>query len=104
MRHLVYHLHNARFIQAAVFLQDLLPKISDERGSDLHDLVEQEMASTTQAVEQAAERIEALLNEARQRDSGVNLEVNERYVASLTPPVAIVQVYSHHHTIVCLEF
>lgn len=41
-------------------------------------MVEQEMASTSHAIEQAAERIEALLNEARQRDSGVNLEVNER--------------------------
>ena len=52
--------------------------MSDVKGGDLHDLVEQEMATTAQAVEQAAERIEALLNEARNRDSGVNLEVNER--------------------------
>jgi len=59
-------------------LQDLLPKISDVKGGDLHDLVEQEMASTSKAIEQAAQRIEALLNEARKKDSGVNLEVNER--------------------------
>ena len=54
--------------------------MSDIKGGDLHDLVEQEMASTSQAVEQAADRIEALLNEARKRDSGVSLEVNERYL------------------------
>ncbi|CAK8691722.1 unnamed protein product [Clavelina lepadiformis] len=72
--------------------KDLLPKISDERGSDLHDLVEQEMASTTQAVEQAAERIEALLNEARQRDSGVNLEVNERILDSCTELMKCIRV------------
>jgi len=52
--------------------------MSDIKGGDLNDLVEQEMASTAKAVEQAADRIEALLNEARKRDSGVSLEVNER--------------------------
>ena len=54
--------------------------MSDIKGGDLNDLVEQEMASTAQAVEQAADRIEALLNEARKKNSGVSLEVNERYV------------------------
>lgn len=41
------------------------------------------MASTQQAVDQAAERIEALLNEARKKDSGVKLEVNERLICLL---------------------
>ncbi|XP_078482808.1 huntingtin-interacting protein 1 isoform X2 [Ciona intestinalis] len=72
--------------------KELLPKMSDVRGGDLHDLVEQEMASTTQAVEQAAERIEALLNEARQRDTGVNLEVNERILDSCTELMKFIQI------------
>nr|CAB3252943.1 huntingtin-interacting protein 1 [Phallusia mammillata] len=72
--------------------QELLPKMADVRGGDLHDMVEQEMASTSKAIEQAAQRIEALLNEARQRDSGVNLEVNERILDSCTELMEFIRV------------
>jgi len=72
--------------------QELLPRGSDVEGGDLHDVVEQEMAATTKAVEEAAERIEALLNEARERNSGVNLEVNERILDSCTDLMSHIQV------------
>ena len=52
--------------------------MSDVGKGDLSDVVDQEMSATAKAVEQASERIEALLNEARLKDSGINLEVNER--------------------------
>lgn len=52
--------------------------MTDIMGGDLQDLVEQELASTTAAIENAAARIEAMLQEAKERDTGINLEVNER--------------------------
>lgn len=64
--------------------RDLLPKMTDIMGGDLQDMVEQEMASTSAAIEDAAKRIEEMLSEARERDTGVNLEVNERILDSCT--------------------
>uniref|UniRef100_A0A8C6UA95 Huntingtin-interacting protein 1-related protein n=1 Tax=Neogobius melanostomus TaxID=47308 RepID=A0A8C6UA95_9GOBI len=51
---------------------------------ELGDLVEQEMASTSAAVESAAARIEEMLNKSRAVDTGIKMEVNERILASCT--------------------
>lgn len=64
--------------------KELLPKMTDVLGGDLQDMVEQEMSSTSHAIESAASRIEEMLREARERDTGVNLEVNERILDSCT--------------------
>jgi len=72
--------------------KDLLPSMSDVGKGDLSDVVEQEMFATTKAVEQASERIEALLNEARLKDSGINLEVNERILDSCTDLMKFIRV------------
>lgn len=66
--------------------EELLPRASDMNDDDesLKDLVECEMAATSKAVEEAAAKIEKLLNEARERDEGVHLEVNEKILDSCT--------------------
>nr|XP_039248322.1 huntingtin-interacting protein 1-like [Styela clava] len=64
--------------------KELLPKMTDIVGGDLQDMVDQEMSSTSHAIESAAARIEEMLREARERDTGVNLEVNERILDSCT--------------------
>uniref|UniRef100_A0A667Z0Y4 Huntingtin-interacting protein 1-related protein n=2 Tax=Myripristis murdjan TaxID=586833 RepID=A0A667Z0Y4_9TELE len=51
---------------------------------ELGDLVEQEMAATSAAVESAAARIEEMLNKSRAVDTGIKMEVNERILASCT--------------------
>uniref|UniRef100_A0A8C7U0T0 Huntingtin-interacting protein 1-related protein n=1 Tax=Oncorhynchus mykiss TaxID=8022 RepID=A0A8C7U0T0_ONCMY len=62
----------------------LRPRGLELQQGELGDLVEQEMAATSAAVESAAARIEDMLNKSRAVDTGVKMEVNERILASCT--------------------
>ncbi|KAJ7995198.1 hypothetical protein DPEC_G00242060 [Dallia pectoralis] len=64
--------------------EKLRPRGLELQQGELGDLVEQEMAATSAAVESAAARIEEMLNKSRAVDSGVKMEVNERILASCT--------------------
>ncbi|XP_078081205.1 huntingtin-interacting protein 1 isoform X2 [Mustelus asterias] len=64
--------------------EELRPKGRDIKQKELGDLVEQEMAATSAAVETATARIEEMLSKSRAGDTGVKLEVNERILASCT--------------------
>nr|XP_005986931.1 PREDICTED: huntingtin-interacting protein 1 [Latimeria chalumnae] len=64
--------------------EELRPKGLDIKQEELGDLVEQEMAATSAAIETAATRIEEMLSKSRAGDTGVKLEVNERILASCT--------------------
>ncbi|XP_032823370.2 huntingtin-interacting protein 1-related protein-like [Petromyzon marinus] len=72
--------------------EDLRPKGMDVRQEELGDLVEQEMASTSAAVEAAAARIEDMLNKSRAADTGIKLEVNERILASCTDLMQAIKI------------
>ncbi|CAN0337794.1 unnamed protein product [Lampetra fluviatilis] len=61
--------------------QELRPRGLDVKPGELGDLVEQEMAATAAAIEDAAARIEDMLSKARAEERGVKLEVNERFVS-----------------------
>ncbi|NXD26757.1 HIP1R protein, partial [Spelaeornis formosus] len=58
--------------------QELRPKSLDIKQEELGDMVEKEMASTSEAIEAAVRRIEEMMSQARNESSGVKLEVNER--------------------------
>ncbi|XP_024132762.1 huntingtin-interacting protein 1 isoform X1 [Oryzias melastigma] len=64
--------------------EKLRPRGLELQQGELGDLVEQEMAATSTAVESAAARIEEMLNKSRAVDTGVKMEVNERILASCT--------------------
>ncbi|XP_034024063.1 huntingtin-interacting protein 1 isoform X1 [Thalassophryne amazonica] len=64
--------------------EKLRPRGLELQQGELGDLVEQEMAATSAAVESAAARIEEMLNKSRAIDTGVKMEVNERILASCT--------------------
>eukprot|EP00064_Thunnus_orientalis_P018193 superscaffoldBa00004104_g18286 len=64
--------------------QELRPKGMDVRQDELGDLVDKEMAATSEAIEQAVRRIDEMMNQARKDTSGVKLEVNERILNSCT--------------------
>nr|XP_040045634.1 huntingtin-interacting protein 1 isoform X3 [Gasterosteus aculeatus aculeatus]XP_040045644.1 huntingtin-interacting protein 1 isoform X3 [Gasterosteus aculeatus aculeatus] len=64
--------------------EKLRPRGLELQQGELGDLVEQEMASTSAAVESAAARIEEMLNNSRAVDTGVKMEVNERILAACT--------------------
>uniref|UniRef100_A0AAQ5XQ79 Huntingtin-interacting protein 1-related protein n=1 Tax=Amphiprion ocellaris TaxID=80972 RepID=A0AAQ5XQ79_AMPOC len=65
-------------------LEKLRPRGLELQQGELGDLVEQEMAATSAAVESAAARIEEMLNKSRAVDTGIKMEVNERILASCT--------------------
>ena len=47
-------------------------------------MVDEELASTAQAIEAASQRIQEMLDKSREDDTGVKLEVNERLLDSCT--------------------
>ncbi|XP_071428355.1 huntingtin-interacting protein 1-related protein isoform X2 [Pithys albifrons albifrons] len=74
-----------RALQGVLHLaQELRPKSLDIRQEELGDMVEKEMASTSEAIEAAVRRIEEMMSQARNESSGVKLEVNERILNSCT--------------------
>ncbi|KAI5611133.1 huntingtin-interacting protein 1, partial [Silurus asotus] len=72
--------------------QKLRPRGLELQQGELGDLVEQEMASTSAAVESAVCRIEEMLNKSREVDSGIKMEVNERILASCTDLMQAIKV------------
>uniref|UniRef100_A0A673ZWP8 Huntingtin-interacting protein 1-related protein n=1 Tax=Salmo trutta TaxID=8032 RepID=A0A673ZWP8_SALTR len=72
--------------------QKLRPQGLELQQGELGDLVEQEMAATSAAVESAAARIEDMLNKSRAVDTGVKMEVNERILASCTDLMQAIKV------------
>ncbi|XP_029964703.1 huntingtin-interacting protein 1 isoform X1 [Salarias fasciatus] len=64
--------------------EKLRPRGLELQQGELGDLVEQEMAATSAAVESAAARIEEMLNKSRAVDTGIKMEVNERILGSCT--------------------
>ncbi|XP_053502392.1 huntingtin-interacting protein 1 isoform X2 [Ictalurus furcatus] len=72
--------------------QKLRPRGLELQQGELGDLVEQEMAATSAAVESAVSRIEEMLNKSRAVDSGVKMEVNERILASCTELMQAIKV------------
>nr|XP_015223174.1 PREDICTED: huntingtin-interacting protein 1 isoform X1 [Lepisosteus oculatus] len=72
--------------------ESLRPRGLELQQGELGDLVEQEMAATSIAVETAAARIEEMLNKSRAADSGVKMEVNERILASCTELMQAIKV------------
>uniref|UniRef100_A0A8B9HKJ7 Huntingtin interacting protein 1 n=1 Tax=Astyanax mexicanus TaxID=7994 RepID=A0A8B9HKJ7_ASTMX len=71
---------------------ELRPRGLELQQGELGDLVEQEMAATSAAVESAAARIEEMLNKSRAVDTGIKMEVNERILASCTELMQAIKV------------
>lgn len=72
--------------------EKLRPRGLELKQGELGDLVEQEMAATSAAVESAAARIEEMLNKSRAVDTGIKMEVNERILASCTDLMEAIKV------------
>uniref|UniRef100_A0AAY4AXX1 Huntingtin-interacting protein 1-related protein n=1 Tax=Denticeps clupeoides TaxID=299321 RepID=A0AAY4AXX1_9TELE len=71
---------------------ELRPRGLELQQGELGDLVEQEMAAASAAVESAAVRIEEMLNTSRTVDTGIKMEVNERILASCTELMEAIKV------------
>ncbi|XP_033111530.1 huntingtin-interacting protein 1-like isoform X2 [Anneissia japonica] len=82
---------NERLQAIILAAQELLPKEADIKA-ELGDIVDQEMQNTTEAIDKAASRIEEMLNNSRQADTGVKLEVNSRILDSCTDLMKSIKV------------
>uniref|UniRef100_A0A673KIE6 Huntingtin-interacting protein 1-related protein n=1 Tax=Sinocyclocheilus rhinocerous TaxID=307959 RepID=A0A673KIE6_9TELE len=79
-------------LDTVMALGELRPRGLELQQGELGDLVEQEMAATSAAVESAAARIEEMLNKSRAVDTGIKMEVNERILASCTDLMQAIKV------------
>ncbi|XP_076453265.1 huntingtin-interacting protein 1-like isoform X2 [Babylonia areolata] len=70
----------------------LVPKSNDVKAEEIGDMVENEMQSTTSAIEAAAEKIQQMLQKTREDSTGANLEVNERILDSCTELMKAIKV------------
>jgi hypothetical protein len=59
-------------------LKTLLPKSNDISKEELGDMIEQEMHNTSEAIEAAVSKLQALLSTSRSKDTGLKLEVNDK--------------------------
>ena len=67
-------------------------RADEESPVTLGNLVDEEMAATSQAIEAAAQRIQEMLQKSREDDTGVKLEVNERILDSCTDLMKAIRV------------
>ena len=65
--------------------------VEEEPEEALGDMVEEELAATSHAVEAAAQRIQEMLKRSREDDSGVTLEVNEAILDSCTGLMKVIK-------------
>ncbi|RUS80835.1 hypothetical protein EGW08_011416, partial [Elysia chlorotica] len=70
----------------------LLPKMEDVKAEEIGDLLENEMAGMTQAIEAAAAKIQDMLHKTREDNSGANLQVNENILGSCTELMKAIKV------------
>ncbi|XP_067114318.1 huntingtin-interacting protein 1-related protein-like isoform X2 [Osmerus mordax] len=62
--------------------QELRPTGQDVLQAELGDMVDQEMAATSTAIEEAVLRMEEIMSQARRDTSGIKLEVNQSILGS----------------------
>ncbi|XP_013381294.1 huntingtin-interacting protein 1 isoform X1 [Lingula anatina] len=72
--------------------ETLLPKVEDVKTEDIGDLVDQEMQSTADAIEQATKKFQEILEQSRKTHSGIQLEVNEKMLDSCTSLIMAIKI------------
>ena len=73
-------------------LNELLPKALSINKDEIGDLIDQEMHKTTEAIEQAVSKLEALINKSREKDTGAKLEVNDKILDSCTELMKTIKI------------
>ncbi|XP_060569865.1 huntingtin-interacting protein 1-like isoform X2 [Ruditapes philippinarum] len=72
--------------------EELVPKSDDVKTEEIGDMVDSEMQLTSKAIEQAAAKIQEMLQKTREGDSGVQLEVNERILDACTDLMKCIKI------------
>ncbi|XP_067010685.2 huntingtin-interacting protein 1 isoform X4 [Anabrus simplex] len=73
-----------RVVEVADMVAKLSGAIKGDSVERIEEMLEDELSAMDKAIEEAAKRIEDMLNKSRQADSGIKLEVNEKILDSCT--------------------
>lgn len=82
----------AKISEVAGLIEKLTDALKGDSTEMIGDLVESELAGMDKAIEEAAKRIEEMLNKSRAADSGLKLEVNEKILDSCTNLMQAIRV------------
>ncbi|XP_052799561.1 huntingtin-interacting protein 1-like isoform X2 [Mya arenaria] len=72
--------------------EDLVPKTDDMKTEQIGDMLDSEMAQTSRAIEEAASKIQEMLQKTRADTTGVKLEVNERILDACTDLMKCIKI------------
>ncbi|XP_053376325.1 huntingtin-interacting protein 1-like isoform X2 [Mercenaria mercenaria] len=72
--------------------EELVPKTEDVKTEEIGDMVDSEMQLTSKAIEQAAAKIQEMLQKTRADNTGIQLEVNERILDACTDLMKCIKI------------
>lgn len=73
-----------KLVAVSSLAQEMSNSLRGEAAETLADMIDDEMLAMDKAIEEAANRIQEMLNKSRAADSGIKLEVNEKILDSCT--------------------
>ncbi|GFT58908.1 huntingtin-interacting protein 1 [Nephila pilipes] len=76
-------------------MEILVPSMSQDQSQKLGDIIEQELKQMDFDIEEAARRIQEMLNNSKAGDSGMKLEVNSKILDSCTNLMQAIKVLVH---------
>ncbi|GFY68064.1 huntingtin-interacting protein 1 [Trichonephila inaurata madagascariensis] len=76
-------------------MEILVPSMSQDQSQKLGDIIEQELKQMDSDIEEAARRIQEMLNNSKAGDSGMKLEVNSKILDSCTNLMQAIKVLVH---------
>ncbi|GIX91808.1 huntingtin-interacting protein 1 [Caerostris darwini] len=76
-------------------MEILVPNMSQDQSHKLGDIIERELKQMDIDIEEAAQRIQELLNNSKAGDSGMKLEVNSKILDSCTNLMQAIKVLVH---------
>ncbi|KAG8180177.1 hypothetical protein JTE90_020473 [Oedothorax gibbosus] len=76
-------------------MEALVPNMSQDQAQKLGDMIERELKQMDIDIEEAAQRIQDMLNNSRAGDSGMKLEVNGKVLDSCTSLMQAIKVLVH---------
>nr|XP_022901178.1 huntingtin-interacting protein 1 isoform X1 [Onthophagus taurus] len=91
---IVTDLNNAQvqLKEVSLLAETISGSLSGLNSDNLSDMLEDEMVVMDKAIEEAANKIQEMLNKSREADSGLKLEVNEKILDSCTTLMIAIKV------------
>ncbi|CAL1276978.1 unnamed protein product [Larinioides sclopetarius] len=91
----VFNKVSAEISNTMKIMEILVPNMSQDQSQKLGDIIERELKQMDIDIEEAAQRIQELLNNSKAGDSGMKLEVNSKILDSCTDLMQAIKVLVH---------